>query len=138
MASSFGGGDRCRLAVPGPCGMIAPDVAATRAGTGPGPVWARATEFDSSHLQMICVGVFTRETMADEQTPGGSETPPSEGGKPAVPPAAPSVTPSVTPSAAPPVKPVAPSVPAAKPAAAGGPAAPAKPPAAHPPPPKPP
>jgi NADH-quinone oxidoreductase subunit C len=47
--------------------------------------------------------------MADEQTPGGSETPPSEGGKPAAPPAKP---------AAPP-----------KPAAAAGPAAPAKPPA---------
>src|SRR5450432_363172 len=47
--------------------------------------------------------------MADEQTPGGSETPPSEGGKPAAPSAKP---------AAPP-----------KPAAAAGPAAPAKPPA---------
>ena len=47
--------------------------------------------------------------MADEQTPGGSETPPSEGGKPAAPPAKP---------AAPP-----------KPAAAAGHAAPAKPPA---------
>ena len=58
--------------------------------------------------------------MADEQTPGGSETPPAEGGKPAAPPAKPAV---------PPEKPPAPT----KPAAAAGPAAPAKPPAAKPP-----
>jgi NADH-quinone oxidoreductase subunit C len=55
--------------------------------------------------------------MADEQTPGGSETPPSEGGKPAAPPAKP---------AAPPAKPTAPAKPAA---AAAGHTAPAKPPA---------
>jgi NADH-quinone oxidoreductase subunit C len=47
--------------------------------------------------------------MADEQTPGGSETPPSEGGKPAAPPAKPAAAP--------------------KPAAAAGHTAPAKPPA---------
>ena len=47
--------------------------------------------------------------MADEQTPGGSETPPSEGGKPAAPPAKPAVPP--------------------KPAAAAGHPPPAKPPA---------
>jgi NADH-quinone oxidoreductase subunit C len=58
--------------------------------------------------------------MADEQTPGGSETPPSEGGKPDATPAAPPAKP-----AAPPAKPVA----AAKPAAPAGHAAPAKPPA---------